>query len=455
MVCEKKIVEEVSGWLRMFDDGSVDRTWTGPPEVKFMTEPVRPHQEFIDGVATRDVTIDLQSGLRVRIYLPEGTQSYRPVIENERLPILLHFHGGGFCISQPDWYMYYHIYTRLARSAKAICVSVYLRLAPEHRLPAACDDGWSSLLWLRSLAKEDSHEPWLNAYADFNRVFLIGDSSGGNLVHDVAARAGKVDLSPVRLAGAIPIHPGFVRSKRSRSELEQVESPLLTLDMVDKFLGMALPVGSTKDHPITCPMGNVAPPIAAVKLPPILFCVAEKDLIRDTEMEYYEAAKKANKDLELMINSGMGHSFYLNKIAVDMDPQTAAESEKLIAGIVDFSWSAMRRLQAIGNNLAAPGSSEIVATSGLTVTVFTLNSVLLFAMRALASAILCQDRGLQAYFSIPRQFTWAAPVLSPHSKILEESKNRDQRNACGSLKEIIQNLVHLCAFLWSVPVARS
>ncbi|WRX13094.1 Carboxylesterase [Theobroma cacao] len=109
MVQEKKLVDEVSGWLRAYDDGSVDRTWTGPPEVKFMAEAVPPHEDFIEGVATRDVTIDSNSGLRVRIYLPEQVLTAKT-----KLPILLHFHGGGFCISQADWYMYYHIYARLA-----------------------------------------------------------------------------------------------------------------------------------------------------------------------------------------------------------------------------------------------------------------------------------------------------------------------------------------------------
>ncbi|XVE68429.1 hypothetical protein DITRI_Ditri09bG0067900 [Diplodiscus trichospermus] len=331
MVHEKKLVDEVSGWLRVYDDGSVDRTWTGPPEVKFMAEPVSPHEQFIEGVATRDVTIDSNSGLRVRIYLPDQIQN-----TETKLPIILHFHGGGFCISQADWYMYYHIYTRLARSVPAICVSVYLRLAPEHRLPAACDDGYAALLWLRSLAKGESNEPWLNDHADFNRVFLIGDSSGGNVVHQVAARGGCLDLSPLRLAGAIPIHPGFVRAERSKSELEQPESPFLTLDMVDKFLALALPLGSTKDHPITCPMGPAAPRINGLDLPPFLFCLAEKDLIKDTEMEYYEAMKKANKDVELLISAGMGHSFYLNKIAVEMDPNTAAQTTGLMEGIKEF-----------------------------------------------------------------------------------------------------------------------
>jgi acetyl esterase/lipase len=151
MVRERKVVDEVSGWLRVYDDGSVDRTWTGPPEVKFMADPVPPHEEFVDGVAVKDVVINEKSGLKARIYLPE-----KKLGENDKLPILLHFHGGGFCISEADWYMYYHVYTRLARSAGVVCVSAFLRRAPEHRLPAAVDDSYSTLLWLRSLAQGES-----------------------------------------------------------------------------------------------------------------------------------------------------------------------------------------------------------------------------------------------------------------------------------------------------------
>ncbi|XP_009370630.2 probable carboxylesterase 15 [Pyrus x bretschneideri] len=332
MVSEKKKpVEEVSGWLRVFDDGSVDRRWTGPPEVQFMVKPVAAHDEFVDGVSTKDVIADKSSGLRVRIYLPEQ----KPENNDTKLPIILHFHGGGFCISQADWYMYYNIYTKLSRSTNAVVISVYQRLAPEHRLPAAIEDGYSALLWLRSLARGEQNEPHLS-HADYNRVFLIGDSSGGNIVHHVAAQAGTADLSPLRLAGGIPIHPGFVRAERSKSQLEQPQSTFLTLDMVDKFLGLALPVGSTKDHPITCPIGPEAQPLGDLKLPPFLLCVASKDLLIDTEIEYFEAMKKANKDVELLINEGVSHSFYLNKIAVDMDPETAAETERLIAGIKQF-----------------------------------------------------------------------------------------------------------------------
>ncbi|MFS8027447.1 putative carboxylesterase [Helianthus anomalus] len=326
MVADRKIIDQVSGWLTVYDDGFVDRAWTGPPQFKFMSDPVPPHHHFIDGVATHDLLINSKSGLRARVYLPE-------VPETGKLPILLHFHGGGFCISQPDWYMYYNIYTRIAREAGAIVVSPFLRLAPEHRLPAAIDDGYSTLLWLRDVANDETYDSELSTKGDFNRVFLIGDSSGGNIVHQVAKKAAEENLHPVRLAGAIPIHPGFVRSVRSKSELEKPQSPMLTLDMLDKFLSMGLPEGSTKDGPITCPMGEE---LQGVELPPYLLCVAEEDLVIDTEMEFYEGMKKDGKKIELLVSEGVGHSFYLNKIAIDIDPITSQQTSKMIQAISHF-----------------------------------------------------------------------------------------------------------------------
>ncbi|KAL5994709.1 hypothetical protein ACLOJK_024762 [Asimina triloba] len=272
---KKVVVEEVSGWLRVYDDGSVDRTWTGPPEVKFLVTPVPQSGEFINGVATRDFAINTSTtGLPVRIYKPE-----MEVGQETKLPIFLHFHGGGFCMSRANWYMYHQFYTKLVSSVQAVCVSVEFRLAPEHRLPAAIDDCHTALIWLSSVARSELSESWFTDVADFGKVFLIGDSTGGNIVHQVASRAASStgEMSPLRVAGGVLIHPGFVRAERSKSELVVKPDPFLTLDMVDKFLAMALPEGSTKDHPVTCPMGPAAPSLAELKLPPFLVAVAQND----------------------------------------------------------------------------------------------------------------------------------------------------------------------------------
>lgn len=103
---------------------------------------------------------------------------------------------------------------------------------------------------------------------------------------------------------------------------------------------------------------------------------------------------------------------------------------------VSRTWSAAKQLQAISSNLVPPRANEIMSTNGLNVAVFTMNYVLLFVMWALVAAIPCQDRGLQTHFSVTRQFYWAAPILLLHERILEESKKRERRAACGLLKEI-------------------
>ncbi|XP_057423901.1 protein ROH1 [Lotus japonicus] len=110
---------------------------------------------------------------------------------------------------------------------------------------------------------------------------------------------------------------------------------------------------------------------------------------------------------------------------------------------VSRTWSAARQLQAIGNNTYPPRASDLVASHGLAMPVFIMNSILLFVMWALVAAIPCQDRGLHAHFTIPRNYTWAVPLLSLHERIFEESKKRERKNACGLLKEIYQ--IEKCA----------
>lgn len=105
---------------------------------------------------------------------------------------------------------------------------------------------------------------------------------------------------------------------------------------------------------------------------------------------------------------------------------------------VSRAWSASKQLQTMAYNLSAPKANDVMATNGLAVAVYTMSCVITLVMWALVAAIPCQDRGLQIHFSVPRQFIWAPPILSIYERILEESKKRDRKNACGLLKEIHQ-----------------
>ncbi|KAJ3684292.1 hypothetical protein LUZ61_013456 [Rhynchospora tenuis] len=190
----RTIVEEVPGWLTLYSDGTVKRS--GPPEAGPLLNRVAPYNEPRNGITVHDLTTDPP----IRVYLPE-----KKIGPSPRLPILLHFHGGGFCLSHPSWVLYHDYYAKLATTLKvAAILSPVYPLAPEHRLPAAIDAAFSALLWLCSVGtgevKASSVVEQLHETVDFSRVFLIGDSAGGNLVHEVCARAGSVGpglLDPV------------------------------------------------------------------------------------------------------------------------------------------------------------------------------------------------------------------------------------------------------------------
>ncbi|KAH7518530.1 hypothetical protein FEM48_Zijuj09G0181400 [Ziziphus jujuba var. spinosa] len=160
----------------------------------------------------------------------------------------------------------------------------------------------------------------------------------------------------------------------------------------------------------------------------------------------FRRARKALMDLALMmleerdsgsIFSNRNRSFGRHHSKKDQHQSSSGHSRSL-SWSVSHSWSAAKQLQSISNNLIPPRASDVAATNGLAIPIFTISSVLMFVLWALVAAIPCQDRGLNVHFTIPRNFSWGTPFLSLYNRILEESKKRENRNANGLLKEICQ-----------------
>ncbi|MBA0868958.1 hypothetical protein Goshw_021085, partial [Gossypium schwendimanii] len=152
-------------YLQVFPDGSVKR---------FAPEVAPTSEESSGGYKSKDMIIDPPKAITGRIFLPDI-----PGPCTSSLPVLVYFHGGGFSIGSTTWLSYHHFLGDFAVVSHSIVLSVDYRLAPEHRLPIAYDDCYSSLEWLCS---QVSNEPWLKQ-ADISRVFLSGDSAGGNIAH--------------------------------------------------------------------------------------------------------------------------------------------------------------------------------------------------------------------------------------------------------------------------------
>ena len=134
-----------------------------------------------------DRTIPGPAGdIRIRIYRPHA---------QERLPLLLFMHGGGFILGDLD--SHDEAARQLTMLTDCVTVAVDYRLAPEAPFPAAPDDCFAALQWAAAHAHEFG--------ADGGRIAVVGDSAGGNLAAVMALRA-RDEGSP-RLLGQVLIYP--------------------------------------------------------------------------------------------------------------------------------------------------------------------------------------------------------------------------------------------------------
>ncbi|CAA7013630.1 unnamed protein product [Microthlaspi erraticum] len=146
-----------------------------------------------NGVVSKDAVYSPENDLSLRIYLPQNAVETGEE-KKKKLPLLVYFHGGGFIMERPFTSTYHTFVTTAVKAADCIAVSVDYRRAPEHPIPTAYEDSWDAVKWIFTHVAGSGPEDWLNENADFNRVFLSGDSAGANIAHHMGVRAGKEKL---------------------------------------------------------------------------------------------------------------------------------------------------------------------------------------------------------------------------------------------------------------------
>ncbi|XP_027353274.1 probable carboxylesterase 17 [Abrus precatorius] len=294
------ITEEIQGLIRVHGDGRVER----PPLVPYVSCTVASSERV---VTARDVMINKETNLWARIYVPLSCHT--------KLPLLVYFHGGGFCVGSAAWSCYHEFLTNLASKANCVIVSVDYQLAPENCLPAAYDDGFNSLMWVKREALNGSCvQNWWLSHCNLSFLFLAGDSAGANIAYNVATRMGSSTscLNPLSLKGLVLIQPFFGGEERTNTEKHSHNQPpnsALTLSVSDTYWRLALPLGATRDHSYCNPLAHGMAKLRDLKLPPFMVCVSELDILRDRNLEFSNTLAKAGKRVETVIYKGVGHAF--------------------------------------------------------------------------------------------------------------------------------------------------
>ncbi|KAL7236625.1 hypothetical protein ACSBR1_019840 [Camellia fascicularis] len=274
---------ELPSYFRAFKDGRVERL--------FDTDRVPPSTHSDSSVSSKDILISPETTVSARLFKP--TTNPQP----QKLPLLIYFHGGAFCYGSAFCATYHNHLTSLVAEANVIAVSVEYRLAPEHPVPVAYEDSWAALKWVASHCDGQGPEPWLNDCADLRRVFVAGDSAGGNIAHNMAVQAAvePEDLAGMRLLGACLINPGFANKHGDFHELWHFVYPTTT----------------GADDPRINPA--VDPRLSRLACSRVLVCVAENDRARDGGLFYYESLGKSGWGgvLEILDSPNEGHVFHL------------------------------------------------------------------------------------------------------------------------------------------------
>jgi acetyl esterase/lipase len=226
----------------------------------------------------------------VRIYWPPDPA--------EVSPIVVFFHGGGFCLGDLDTHD--HVARAHAVGAEAIVVSVDYRLAPEHPYPAGVNDSWAAVQWVGEHAAELGGDP--------NRIAVAGDSAGGNLAAVMAVLAR--DNNGPELTFQLLWYPVVTADLSLPSHTENAFAPILDREVIDAFLTWYLPADVDITDPTVLPI-TLAPANAAdlSGLPPAFVGIAEHDPLRDDGARYAEMLNAAGVPAELSNEPTLVHGY--------------------------------------------------------------------------------------------------------------------------------------------------
>ncbi|KAJ1374610.1 hypothetical protein KIN20_037326 [Parelaphostrongylus tenuis] len=125
----------------------------------------------------------------VRVYSPRENMSTDGAV--------VFIHGGGFALGNVD--IYDSLTSRISRMLNVVVVSVEYRLSPETPFPGGLNDCEEALEYFFKISKEEYG-------VDPNKIVLMGDSAGGNLVAAITQRRRDIGRKP-DILGQVLIYP--------------------------------------------------------------------------------------------------------------------------------------------------------------------------------------------------------------------------------------------------------
>jgi len=225
------------------------------------------------------------SNLPVRIYRPS---------EENNLPALVFFHGGGWVLNFLD--IYEPALRKIAKNGNFVIIAVEYQKAPEHPYPAPLDDCYVTLKWVI----ENAEELGINLAA----IGVGGDSAGGNLASSVALKACNEQL--ISLAFQLLIYPCNDNQMNYPSATNYSQGYGLTTQAMKWFWNQYLSKVEDQKDPYAVPAkANSLRGVA-----PAILIAAEFDPLTDDAKNYYQKLIKDSVPAIYKEFAGQIHGFF-------------------------------------------------------------------------------------------------------------------------------------------------
>ncbi|KZS88460.1 hypothetical protein SISNIDRAFT_459681 [Sistotremastrum niveocremeum HHB9708] len=251
------------------------------------------------GYTATDFRIPVEGGeIDARSYVPEKTH------EDERFPLLLWTHGGGFIMGSletddPDNRV-------LCTSAKISIVTIDYRLSPEHPFPTQAEDSFAALKWVLKHSEQFS--------VDGKKGIIVGGLSAGGDIAAVLTLLARDDPEFTwKITGQILEFPVLCSEKAYPPELKEdlqslielAEGPYITRTEMNELPELMQVTDHTdfRLSPLCAPSHE--------SLPPAFIQVGGRDPLRDEAIVYGEVLAKNGIAVQTRVYPGTPHAFTL------------------------------------------------------------------------------------------------------------------------------------------------
>jgi acetyl esterase/lipase len=221
-------------------------------------------------------------------------------------PLFYFIHGGGFAAGTPD--VVEEMLKQVVLLSGCVAAQPDYRLAPENPYPASLNDCWETLKWLYTNAASFG--------ADSKRIFVAGDSAGGNLATVCAMRDRAEGTGMVK--AQVLLYPVVNMTGKEDANYrysldqftilpEQRKAILFRITSMrcgsEGLLGCVLGVSDESQPWLSPYFADLA------GMPPCLIIYGEFDCLRLDSEAYARKLKAAGTNVQAIRYLGMGHAF--------------------------------------------------------------------------------------------------------------------------------------------------